>query len=88
MMGSVQDDYLEEDQPVEEVLRDWQSGERVVVIPSSLHRQLRRQRSRLRHFLATKLQKVAEELQRAADRLNSPPRPHGSRARSRGPLHR
>jgi predicted DCC family thiol-disulfide oxidoreductase YuxK len=50
-MENVKDDFYVEDEPVEEVQHAWRSGERVLVIPSPLRRQLHRQANRLRQFL-------------------------------------
>jgi hypothetical protein len=51
MMGSVKDDFSVEDEPLDEVRRAWDSGERVLVIPSSFRRRLRRHAGRLRQLL-------------------------------------
>jgi hypothetical protein len=64
MMGIMKDDYFEEDQPLEDVKRDWNSGDRVLVIPSELRRRLRHGVARLRDIMAA-------DLRRAADRVGS-----------------
>jgi hypothetical protein len=51
-MENVKDDFYVEDEPLEEIQHAWDSGERVLVIPSSLRRRLYRQASKLRRFLS------------------------------------
>jgi hypothetical protein len=72
MMESMRDDYVEEDQPIREVLRDWASGERVLVIPSRLAESCAGQRAQLRHALAVALRHVLRGVRRGVDRMNSP----------------
>jgi predicted DCC family thiol-disulfide oxidoreductase YuxK len=50
-MENVKDDFYVEDESLEEVQHAWRSGERVLVIPSPLRRQLHRQVIKLRRFL-------------------------------------
>ena len=49
-MRDVKDDFYVEDEPLDEVQRAWDSGERVLVIPSRVRRRLRRQTDKLRQL--------------------------------------
>ena len=49
-MEHVKDDFYVEDEPLDEVQRAWDSGAPVLVIPSRLRRQLRRQADKLRQI--------------------------------------
>ena len=51
-MEHVKDDFYVEDEPLDEVQRAWSSGAPVLVIPSRLRRQLRRQADKLRQILS------------------------------------
>jgi hypothetical protein len=51
-MEDVKDDFYAEDEPLEEIQHAWDSGERVLVIPSPLRRRLHRQASKLRRLLS------------------------------------
>jgi hypothetical protein len=51
-MGNVKDDFSVDDEPLDEVRRAWDSGEPVLVIPSSFRRRLRRRAVQLRQLLS------------------------------------
>ena len=51
-MEHVKDDFYVEDEPLDEVQRAWDSGAPVLVIPSRLRRQLRRQADKLRQIFS------------------------------------
>ena len=51
-MEHVKDDFFVEDEPLDEIQRAWDSGAPVLVIPSRLRRQLRRQADKLRQIFS------------------------------------